>query len=102
MQIEQIDRDAAAGFFDVAGWHGKGGSIRKGLRDDEPLVQAFAAHRLAARPDDSAVERVARALYEEDDPWCKAWPWPNLHSEQGDPDAYRRLARAAIRAMHHE
>lgn len=54
---------------------------------------------IAARPDSDMVERVARALYEEDDPWCKAWPWPNLQPHQGDPNAYRRLARAAIVAI---
>lgn len=49
------------------------------------------------------VERVARALYEEDDPWHKAWPWPNLNPEaqggEGAAEAYRRLARAAIRSL---
>lgn len=49
------------------------------------------------------VERVARELYEEDDPWHKAWPWPDLNPEaQGGAataDVYRRLARAAIAAM---
>ena len=42
------------------------------------------------------VEEVARAIYEEDDPWHKAWPWPDLQSDQAGVDQYRRIARAAI------
>ena len=45
------------------------------------------------------VERVARAIYEEDDPWHKVWPWPDLNENQGSPDQYRRIATAAIKAM---
>lgn len=48
-EVTQADRDAAAEFFLAAGWHGKGGSIKSGKRDDEPLVQAFARHRLTAQ-----------------------------------------------------
>ena len=46
------------------------------------------------------IERVAKAIYEEDDPWHKAWPWPDLNEKQGSADAYRRIAAAAIKAMH--
>ena len=49
------------------------------------------------------VERVAKAIYEEDDPWCRAWPWPDLNTEaqggQGTADRYRDIARAALAAM---
>lgn len=45
------------------------------------------------------IERVARAIYEEDDPWHKAWPWPDLNVSQGSADVYRRIAEAAIKAM---
>ncbi|WIA54360.1 hypothetical protein N6H05_14935 [Sphingobium sp. WTD-1] len=45
------------------------------------------------------IERVAKAIYEEDDPWHKAWPWPDLNEKQGTADAYRRIAAAAIKAM---
>ncbi len=45
------------------------------------------------------IERVAKAIYEEDDPWHKAWPWPDLNESQGSPDTYRRIAAAAIKAM---
>jgi len=48
---------------------------------------------------ESTIERVARAIYEEDDPWHTAFPWPNLNEKQTSPDAYRRIARAAIEAM---
>lgn len=47
----------------------------------------------------SMIERVAKAIYEEDDPWHKAWPWPNLNESQGSPEPYRRIAAAAIKAM---
>jgi len=47
----------------------------------------------------SIIERVAKAIYEEDDPWHKAWPWPNLNESQGSPEPYRRIAAAAIKAM---
>lgn len=63
------------------------------------LVNAYRTGQLVpAMPSGDVVEAVARALYEEDDPWCKAWPWPNLQPDQGSPDAYRRLATAAITA----
>ena len=42
------------------------------------------------------VEAVARTIYEEDDPWHKAWPWPDLQSDQAGVDQYRRIARAAL------
>lgn len=45
------------------------------------------------------IERVAKAIYEEDDPWHKAWPWPDLNESQGSPEPYRRIAAAAIKAM---
>lgn len=48
---------------------------------------------------ETMVERVAKAIYEEDDPWHVAFPWPNLTKTQAGVDAYRRCARAAIEAM---
>lgn len=45
------------------------------------------------------VERVAKAIYEADDPWHRAWPWPDLSEQQAGAEAYRRCARAAIKAM---
>lgn len=45
------------------------------------------------------IEKVARAIYEADDPWHKAWPWPDLQSDQAGVDQYRRIAEAAIAAM---
>jgi len=80
-------------------------------RPDSPncnCVAAGVAHIDAcftARPDagDEDVERVARAIYEEDDPWHKAWEWPNLNPEaqggQGAVEKYRDIARAALAAM---
>lgn len=40
------------------------------------------------------VEAVARAIYEADDPWHKAWPWGQ--SRDGIEDKVRDIARAAI------
>lgn len=62
------------------------------------LVNEYRAGRLV-QIDEGMRERVARALYEEDDVWHKAWPWPDLQEAQGTSDAYRRLADAAIAAM---
>lgn len=46
------------------------------------------------------IERVARAIYEADEPWSEAFPWPQLSAgSQTSPDEYRRIARAAIEAM---
>jgi len=47
----------------------------------------------------SMVERVARAIYEADDVWSEAFPWPNMGSPNQSADEYRRIARAAIEAM---
>lgn len=47
----------------------------------------------------SMVEKVARAIYEEDDVWSAAFPWPNMPSSDQSADNYRRIARAAIQAM---
>lgn len=45
------------------------------------------------------IERVARAIYEADDAWSTAFPWPSMASSEQSPDNYRRIARAAIEAM---
>ena len=50
-------------------------------------------------PHDELIEAVAKAIYEEDDPWHKAWPWPDLQSDQAGVEQYRRIARAAIRVI---
>lgn len=45
------------------------------------------------------IERVAKAIYEADDVWCAAFPWPSMGSMDQSPDNYRRIARAAVEAM---
>jgi len=101
----EADREAAAEVFAKQFGKEAGGvfAIRTGERDDHYLVQAFMRHRLAfstpAASDAEAVERVARAIYEEDDPWHKVWPWPDLQEDQAGADKYREIARAAIRAL---
>lgn len=59
------------------------------------ILSALTVHE----PGEEEVERVARAIYEEDDPWHPAWPWPNLNENQAGAEAYRRYARAAITAL---
>lgn len=50
--------------------------------------------------DQTMIEKVARAIYEEDDPWHTVWPWPDLQEDQTEPEKYRQVAIAAINAMH--
>lgn len=45
---------------------------------------------------DELIEAMARAIYEADDPWHKAWPWPDLQSDQAGVDQYCRIAEAAL------
>lgn len=45
------------------------------------------------------VERVAKAIYEADDPWSEAFPWPTMGSKEQSAENYRRIAKAAIEAM---
>jgi len=45
------------------------------------------------------IETVAKAIYEEDDAWSAAFPWPSMPSSDQSADNYRRIARAAIEAM---
>lgn len=45
--------------------------------------------------DEALIEELARAIYEADDPWHKAWPWPNC-SQAGHADAMRHIARAIL------
>lgn len=45
---------------------------------------------------DELIEATARAIYEADDPWHKAWPWPDLQSDQAGVDQYCRIAEAAL------
>lgn len=46
------------------------------------------------------VEKVARAIYEADDVWSAAFPWPDMPpTREQSADEYRRVARAAIEAM---
>ncbi len=74
-----------------------GWALRSGMPEAIAAWNTRANQIAVVGPD--AVEKVARAIYEEDDPWSKAWPWPNLDPSQGDPSAYRRLATAAIAAL---
>ncbi len=122
MQIEQIDRDAAADFIAwqteaASRWTTRTGNdltffhpempnaIRRGVWDSHDVVQAFARHRLAAlsaRPDDGAVERVAIAIREEivrqhrDDERNKC---PAGRAWYEDEVAPWLIARAAIAAL---
>ena len=47
---------------------------------------------------DGLVEKVARAIYEADDVWHVAFPWPNPDA-LGAAENYRRIATAALAAI---
>lgn len=53
---------------------------------------------IAAEGEAAGMERAAKALYEEDDAWSAAFPWPHLKEGEKAADNYRRLAAAALRA----
>jgi len=61
MSVIQADRDAAAS----SSPHNErwGTLVRAGAMDSDPLVQAFARHRLQSQPSAGDVDRVARVLY---------------------------------------
>lgn len=42
-------------------------------------------------------EKVARAIYEADDPWHTVWPWPDL--KDGGADKLREIADAVLAAL---
>lgn len=44
------------------------------------------------------VEKVAKAIYEADDAWSVAFPWPNPSERQTSADEYRRIAAIAAAA----
>lgn len=45
------------------------------------------------------INRVAKAIYEADDVWSAAFPWPSMPSKDQSADNYRRIARAAIEVI---
>ncbi|WP_421591111.1 hypothetical protein [Shinella sp. M27] len=47
----------------------------------------------------SKIEEVAKAIYEADDVWSEAFPWPAMGSKEQSADNYRRIARAAVDAL---
>lgn len=47
----------------------------------------------------SKIEEVAKAIYEADDVWSEAFPWPTMGCKDQSADNYRRIARAAIEAL---
>ena len=109
MQIEQIDRDAAARVHERSCYEIvriQGAQCRNGYGDTDPLVQDFARHRLAAlsaRPavGEDVVERVARAISDytfatiHGSTDCNEWE----DMTATDRFVYRNAARAAIAAM---
>lgn len=67
--------------------------------EERPLY----ASPLPVRPiTDEDVERAAKAIYEDDDPWSEAFPWPELSDSQTPVATYRRIARAALEAASRE
>lgn len=106
VKVEQVDREAAAAFYGK--YLARPGEVpveaafRMGHVDQSPLIQAFARHRLAARPApaEDAVERVARAI--SDANW-KPDASKEFLDEQFNDDVMHALfvkqARAALAAM---
>ena len=68
------------------------------LRIAAAYMEALSAQRTRPPASDADVERVAKAIYEADDVWHAAFPWPNL-PEIGMAEGYRVAARAAILAL---
>lgn len=67
IEVAQADRDAAASILDAIAGGGVGGifaalAARNGKSDDNHIVQAFAARRLAALPPPTPAETVTVAL----------------------------------------
>ena len=59
---------------------------------------AFAAYRSGQLVPVPSVEVVARAIYEADDPWHIAFPWPNPDG-LGMAERYREIATAVRAAL---
>ncbi len=72
-------------------------ALPRWAQDELTALRAAATHPTPAS--DDQVEAAAKALYEEDDPWNAAFPWPNPSDGPERAEAYRRLARAALAAM---
>ena len=53
------------------------------------------AARIEAATGPDLTEQIARALYEADDPWHEAFPWPNPDG-LGVAANYRRIAQAVL------
>jgi hypothetical protein len=91
--VEQVDRDAAAEqYLEMLPFSTEEGAkfIRNGKNDELPLVQAFAAHRIAAEA--RGKEAAARIASEHAATWGKRW---REKEDEGDkPDIYQhgRLA----------
>lgn len=79
-KITQADREAAAAFYGTwgatKGWQHLEEPIRKGLVDDNALVQAFARHRHQARAE--VVGEIVAWLRIQDDP-SEKWALQNSH-----------------------
>lgn len=87
-KVTQADRDAAADWFYGAQ---KDGVIRRGSKDDVPLVQAFAAHRRQA---EEAMQERCFKLAADNRPSTEATD----HWWGGYVEASQDIARA-IRSM---
>lgn len=63
MQVEQIDRDAAATLTGGQYWN----EVKRGHRDADQIVQAFARHRHQARAE--VVGEIVAWLRHDEDPY---------------------------------
>lgn len=98
--VEQVDRDAAAKFMLEQGhwamkeYHAK--HIRLGDNDDQPLVQAFAAHRIAALEEAAG---VCEALGRERGKMADAAENNATYLAEVERENQARCIAAAIRAV---
>lgn len=70
LQVEQCDREAAARFYEQCGSDPLFVSLVSWGRRDTDLVQAFARHRLSARPVVSEREQIVAWLRGQIDEWA--------------------------------
>lgn len=96
--------EAAAKFWEFLNRPGTAQIIRerKGFRTTAEVFAQFEEEVVARYTiTDERVEMAAKALYEADDPWHSAFPWPhfNREDEEGIAKNYRRLARTVLETL---
>ncbi|OHC97742.1 MAG: hypothetical protein A2792_09920 [Sphingomonadales bacterium RIFCSPHIGHO2_01_FULL_65_20] len=108
MQIEQIDRDAAARVHERSCYEIvriQGAQCRNGYGDSDPLVRDFARHRLAAlsaRPADNVVKALQQALVNHNDVLRSAYQIAARQGNSTDWDGFTKRAGSVLHFHHDE